>query len=118
MAIYKLGRPRKYNPSTGAGQKPPAKPGEYRIRYSGMGEIVYIGETNNISRRMKEHIRNGKLPTGQGCEATIEYKVADGRSSSATRRAHERSKIRQHHPALNQSKGGEGRLAGKYQYRT
>ena len=50
MSAYKPGRPNKYNPSTGEGQKPPAKPGEYRIRNSS-GEITYIGETNNIARR-------------------------------------------------------------------
>ena len=33
---YKLGHPTKYNPTTGAGTKPPAKPGEYRIRQAGM----------------------------------------------------------------------------------
>lgn len=44
---------------------------------------------------------------------TFEWKAADGRSSSNTRRAHEQKKIAQHKPALNQSKGGEGRRAKK-----
>lgn len=112
MSAYKPGRPNKYNPSTGEGQKPPAKPGEYRIRNSA-GEITYIGETNNIARRAGEHRRSGKLPTGEGENSTLEYKVADGRSSSRTRREHEREKIAQHNPPLNKSKGGEGRPAGK-----
>lgn len=110
MSIYKPGRPFKFNPSTGCGVTPPAKPGEYRIR-SGDGTITYIGETNNLARRAREHVRSGKLPAGQGCTSTIEYKVADGRSSSRTRRAHEQQKIAQHHPALNRSIGGEGRPA-------
>ena len=112
MAIYKPGRPNKYNPTSGTGQKPPAKPGEYRIRDSS-GSIAYIGETNNLARRTGEHIRSGKLPTGAGNTGTIEYKVADGRSTSNTRRDHERTKIEQHKPPLNKSKGGEGRPAGK-----
>ena len=112
MSIYKPGRPAKYNPTTGAGSKPPASPGEYRIR-NGEGDIVYIGETNNLNRRMGEHIQSGKLPTGSGANSTIEYQVADGRSTSATRRAHEQQKIAQHKPALNKSRGGEGRPAGK-----
>ena len=98
MSIYKPGRPNKYNPSTDSGQKPPAKPG-----------ITYVGETNDLSRRTKEHIRTGKLATSN----TIEYKVADGRSSSRTRREHEQKSIAKHKPTLNKSKGGEGRPAGK-----
>ena len=112
MAIYKPGRPNKYNPTSGTGQKPPAKPGEYRIR-DGSGTIAYIGETNNLARRTGEHIRSGKLAVGNGSTSTIEYKVADGRSTSNTRRKHEKEKIAQHKPALNKSKGGEGRSAGK-----
>ena len=112
MAIYKPGRPNKYNPSSGIGQKPPAKPGEYRIR-DASGTIAYIGETNNLARRTGEHIRSGKLSTGNGTAGTIEYKVADGRSTSNTRRRHEKDKIKQHNPSLNKSKGGEGRPAGK-----
>lgn len=111
MAIYKPGRPHKYNPSTGTGQKPPAKPGEYRIRDEN-GHISYIGETNNLFRRTNEHIRSGKLPVGNGCKSSIEYKVADGRSTSRTRREHEQLKIAQHKPAQNKSIGGEGRPAG------
>lgn len=112
MSVYKPGRPNKYNPTTGAGQKPPAKPGEYCIR-DGQGAISYIGETNNLARRTKEHIRSGKLSVGHAGAGTIEYQVADGRSTSNTRRAHERMKIAQHQPPLNRSRGGEGRPAGR-----
>lgn len=112
MSAYKPGRPSKYNPTSGAGPKPPSKPGEYRIR-DGSGTITYIGETNNLNRRAGEHIRSGKLPSGEGANSTIEYKVADGRSTSNTRREHERQKIAQHNPLQNKSKGGEGRPAGK-----
>lgn len=108
MPIYKQGRPMKYNPTTGAGIKPPAAPGEYRLRNS-QGTILYIGETDSLSRRMGEHLRSGKLPPN----GTIEYQVADGRSTSRTRREHERLKIAQHQPALNRSRGGEGRPAGR-----
>lgn len=60
MGTYKPGRPKKYDPSTGKGQEPPSKPGEYRIRDEA-GNIVYIGETNNLKRRMKEQIKSGKI---------------------------------------------------------
>ena len=112
MSIYKPGRPTKYDPSTGIGTRPPASSGEYRIR-DDRGQIVYIGETNNLQRRTNEHIRSGKMVTGSGPHSTIEYKVASADSTSATRRAHEQQKIAQHKPALNRSRGGEGRPAGK-----
>ena len=112
MSIYKPGRPGKFNPVADSAQKPPAKPGEYRIR-DASGCLTYVGETNNLARRTGEHIRSGKLPTGQGASGTLEYKVADGRSTSRTRREHEQAKIEQHKPLLNKSKGGEGRPAGK-----
>ncbi len=44
---------------------------------------------------------------------TFEYKVADQRSTSKTRREIERRKIAKHKPRLNKSKGGEGRRARK-----
>lgn len=112
MSIYKAGRPWKFDPTTGAGHRPPNSPGEYRMR-DGSGCITYIGEANDLARRMREHIRSGKLPTGQGCGSTLEYMVADGRSTSRTRREHEQQSIEKHHPTLNRSKGGEGRPAGK-----
>lgn len=111
MSIYKPGRPAKYNPTSGCGTKPPAKPGEYRIR-DHSGQITYVGETCNLRRRTNEHLRSGKLPVGEG-GGTLEYQIADGRSTSRTRREHEREKIAQHQPSLNRSHGGEGRIAGK-----
>ena len=112
MSAYRPGRPNKYNPTTGMGQKPPEKPGEYRIR-DASGAIVYIGRqviwragpantSAAVSWLLAERERE-----------PIEYKVADGRSTSRTRREHERQKIAQHNPPLNRSRGGEGRPAGK-----
>ncbi|MCF0199629.1 MAG: hypothetical protein HUK02_09960 [Bacteroidaceae bacterium] len=74
-----------------------------------MNCIVYIGETCNLLQRMQQHIRSGKLTEGR----TFAYKTADGRSTSNTRRVHERIKIMQHKPLLNKSIGGEGRPAKK-----
>ncbi|MBQ8541631.1 MAG: GIY-YIG nuclease family protein [Clostridia bacterium] len=111
MAIYKPGRPVKYNLGTEKGTKPPSKPGEYRIR-DNSGQISYVGETNNLARRMYQHTKSGKLSVEKG-NSTFEYKIADGRSSSRTRRIHEKEKIAKHNPYLNKSGGGEGRLAKK-----
>lgn len=110
MGIYKRGRPLKYNPSTKEGKEPPHKAGEYRVRDSSTNQITYVGETNDLKRRMNEHVRTGKCRTGKNAD-TFEYKEADGRSTSNTRRVHEQQKIKQHNPPLNKSKGGEGRRA-------
>lgn len=112
MSMYKPGRPTVYSPySAKVGTKPPRKtPGEYRI-FASDGSIAYVGETCDLARRIREHQRSGKInPTDR---PTVAFKVADGRSSSRTRREHERQKISQHNPTLNCSGGGEGRIAGR-----
>ena len=109
MGIYSPGRPSKCFPLSNSGSTPPAKPGEYRIRDAN-GAIVYVGETCNLKRRVAEHVRSGKICSSR---PSYEYKVADGRSSSRTRREHEQAKILQHAPSLNRSVGGEGRIAGR-----
>lgn len=110
MSIYKSGRPNKYIPTSGSGRKPPSRPGEYRIR-DNSNRITYVGETNNLNRRLNEHIRKGKLSEGTG--VSFEWKAADRRSTSRTRRLHEQAKIKQHRPEWNRSRGGEGRPAVK-----
>lgn len=111
-SIYKPGRPFKYTPATGRGSKPPAQPGLYRIRDGG-GRILYIGETCSLSRRIREHIRSGKISMNPTDRFYVEYQIADRRSTSRSRRAHERKKIRRHRPAWNRSAGGEGRVAAR-----
>lgn len=105
MGIYSSGRPKKIYVSDGLGQLPHAA-GEYRHR-DAEGNITYIGETNDIKRRSQQHLRSGKLQENY----SVEYKVADGRSTSKTRRIHEQEKIKKHNPILNKSVGGEGRTA-------
>ena len=108
MGAYPAGRMYRYVPGHGRGQRPPAKPGEYRLR-TRWGRLLYIGETCNLCRRMREHLRSGKLPAS----GVFEYQIADPRSTSQSRRKHEREKIARHHPPLNRSAGGEGRIAGR-----
>lgn len=104
-SIYKKGRPSKsgYDDTKGI----PKKPGEYRIKDKD-DNFAYIGETNNLRRRVREHKRTGKFQEGE----TVDYMVADGRSTSRTRRAHEQRSIEKHAPYRNKSVGGEGRVAG------
>lgn len=111
-SVYKPGRPFKYIPATGSGSKPPACPGLYRIR-DGKGRILYIGETCSLARRIREHIRSGKISVDPRDRVYVEYQIADRRSTSKSRREHERQKIRRHRPLLNRSGGGEGRIAAR-----
>ena len=51
-------------------------------------------------------MKEGKL---SGDNSIFAYKQADGRASQARINDHERSKIEQHKPELNQRAGGAGR---------
>src|SRR5258708_2399050 len=107
MSIYSPGRPNKYSPQTGEGTRPTEVPGEYRFVDSS-GTPKYIGETSNLSERMTVQVRTGRFD-----DCTFNYQIADGRSSSGTRREHETQKIEEHEPELNQRAGGGGRLASR-----
>ena len=101
MGIFRRGRPSR--------QAPPHKPGLYRFRNRNTGEIDYIGETGNLARRIADHLRSSK-PLSRATHHA-EWQAADGRSTSRTRRAHERVKIDQHKPRQNKRGGGGGRRA-------
>lgn len=102
MGIFKPGRPSK--------QTPPHAPGEYRWRDKESGQIDYVGETSDLSRRKQQHERSSRPVSSQTHD--FEWKTADGRSTSRTRRDHERMTIEKHQPPLNQRGGGGGRKAG------
>ncbi len=106
MSLYKPGRAKELHPLTDSTQCPPKAKGEYRILNSDTKKPVYIGVSNNLKRRMKEHIRTGKLNEKNSIFA---YKTADGRASQKRLNDHERAKIDKHSPELNQRAGGAGR---------
>lgn len=101
MSIFKPGRPSR--------QQPPSRPGLYRWVEIATGIVSYIGETNDLRRRMREHERSD-APWDRTTHH-YEWKPADGRSTSRTRREHEKAKIRQHDPPGNRNRGGGGRKA-------
>ncbi len=100
MGIFKPGRPSR--------QGPPNQPGMYYFRNKRTGNVDYVGETKSLKRRMAEHTASKTLDLAVHW---FESKVADGRSTSRTRRKHESSKIAQHTPRLNRRRGGGGRRA-------
>lgn len=108
MGTTKRGRPKKFDPSTAQGSRPPSSPAVYRIVDRETGKVEYAGDTNNAVRRAIEHARSGKLDPGKH---DFEWKDADGRSTSDTRREVERKWIEKHQPPLNLRSGGGGRKA-------
>ncbi len=107
MSLYKPGRPTEVKPlDPNNSRKVPSAKGEYRILNSVTKEPVYIGVSNDLNRRMHQHIRSGKL---SGDNSIFAYKTADGRASQSRINDHERAKIEQHKPSLNQRAGGAGR---------
>ena len=103
MSIFRRGRPSR--------QAPPNGPGIYRFRNKLTGEIDYIGEAVDIARRIVTHLRSTK-PVSLNTHH-VEWQAADGRSTSRTRREHERVKINKHKPLLNKRGGGGGRKASR-----
>ena len=101
MSIFRRGRPSR--------QAPPNRPGIYRFRNKLTGEVDYIGEAVDIARRIVTHLRSDK-PVSPDTHH-VEWQAADGRSTSRTRREHERAKINKHKPRLNKRSGGGGRRA-------
>lgn len=106
MSIYKKGRPSRSGYDDISGM--PDAPGEYRIRDK-EGTVAYVGETNDLKRRVREHKKTGKFMENE----SVDYMIADGRSTSRTRREHEQQSIEKHSPYRNKSVGGEGRVAGR-----
>lgn len=103
MGIFKRGRPSK--------KSPPEKPGIYRWRNRETGDIDYIGETSNLKDRKWYHEYSDKPVSDETHD--YEWQVADGRSTSKTRRKIEDKKIEQHGTRTreNNRRGGGGRHA-------
>ena len=112
MGVYRRGRPHKYNAITGVGAEPPRVVGEYRIKTKNH-IIKYIGITNDLKRRMNEHIRSGKINEGA---PWFEWMVAKTNSPYQSVRDHEERKIKKHNPELNKNKGRGGREPKNVRY--
>lgn len=102
MGTIKRGRP-----SIG---DPPHAPGIYRILNS-KGKVDYIGESSDLARRKAEHF--GSYGNFSEETHTFLWQRADGRSTSRTRREHEKRLIETLSPVLNQRSGGGGRPSGQ-----
>ncbi len=103
MGIFKRGRPSR--------KEPPDKPGIYYLRDKDTKKVDYVGETSNLKRRKKQYLASKTSNKLDPDAHWFEFKEADGRSTSRTRRQHESSKIDRHKPRLNQRRGGGGRTA-------
>jgi hypothetical protein len=106
MNLYKPGRPKEFDTLNNTDYtQVPASKGEYRIIGKDR-KVKYVGYSNDLRRRMREHMRSGKL---SGDNSIFAYKVADGRASRDCLALHEASKIKKHDPVLNKRAGGAGR---------
>ena len=105
MATYKPGPYTNVKP----GKKVPAKPGAERYVSKKTGKVVYQGETSNLRSRISRQ-KSDKMPYTRG-NYQAQYKPADGRSTSNTRRKHEKKKVQEKKPKFNLRPGGGGRKA-------
>jgi hypothetical protein len=84
----------------------PARPGVYRFRNKKSNTITYIGQTNNMRRRIAEHVSTGTLNLWTHY---VEYKEARPRTSKEALCQAEKAHIRRHRPRDNKYRGGNGR---------
>ena len=101
-----MARKSPFGPGRPSRQEPPNAPGVYRWRDKETGQIQDIGEGNLKARKSAK-----EYPTDQ---YNFEWKKADGRSSSNTRRAVEKKQIDKHTPPGNVRRGGAGRKPSNY----
>ena len=113
-SAYGPGRPRRWE--KGKTKLPPGTAGEYRIVNKDTRDPEYIGESKDLQRRLNQHTRRTQKPTRTDKshlydreKHNIEFKQAKPGASSSARRKHEKTKIAQHRPSLNQDGGGSGR---------
>ena len=88
---------------------PKNKPGVYRITNKKNDKVKYIGETNNLARRKREHVRTGNLNPKK---ERFEHQTSP-KSTTDQRRSQERTQIKRHNPPRNQRRGGGGRRSSE-----
>lgn len=84
----------------------PEKPGLYRHINKDNDRVEYIGQTNNIKRRNREHELKGKLNLST---QKVAYAVAHSDADRQKWCDAEKQHIEKHNPPGNQYKGGNGR---------
>jgi hypothetical protein len=107
MPAFRPGRPNEVNPWNLSRSYVPHAPGWYRFVQKGTQTVERAGEASDLARRIGDHRREGTIPR----DSYITYKIADGRSTSRTRRLTERRHIERYNPRLNRRAGGGGRHA-------
>ncbi len=87
-------------------KKLPEAMGIYRIKHRKTGLIEYIGQTNNLKRRAREHERDGRY---KSIVHTIEYGIASKNTTRDDLLKTEKKHIKKHKPKQNKTIGGNGR---------
>jgi predicted GIY-YIG superfamily endonuclease len=101
VSMVRRGRPARTPPKN--------KPGVYRITNKKTDKVEYIGESNNLARRKREHRQTGNLNPKK---ERFEHQASPN-ATTDQRRAQERAQIKRHNPPRNQRRGGGGRRASE-----
>lgn len=100
MSLFNKGKPKRVRDI----DELPSTRGEYRFRDED-GNVQYIGISEDLKRRAKEHRRTGKFRDGM----SVDYMEANPDTSYRELREHERKSIKKYNPPLNKKAGGGGK---------
>ena len=100
------GRMRKTNKIKGSDANIPAEAGMYRHVDRSTGEVVYVGQTNNLRVRQQQHMRDGKLDLAIH---DVHYSVAREGATKDDLCDTEKAHIKRKKPSGNKTIGGNGR---------
>jgi len=84
----------------------PSEPGVYRFVNRTTGEIIYIGQTENLRKRLQQHASHGILDL---ITCKVQYGVARQDATRDDLLFAERTHIERHQPHKNKYGGGNGR---------
>ena len=97
---------RKTNKIKGSDANIPAEAGMYRHVDRSTGEVVYVGQTNNLRVRQQQHMRDGKLDLAIH---DVHYSVAREGATKDDLCDTEKAHIKRKKPSGNKTIGGNGR---------
>ena len=86
--------------------KLPEQAGIYRFVNKVTGTVDYVGQTNNIKRRIGEHKRSGNF---NSAIHNIVYGIAKASANRDALCFTEKQHIKKHRPQKNKTQGGNGR---------
>lgn len=105
MGIFNKGRMNRHDAISEKGSKPSNVAGLYYIRDKDK-QVQYVGLTNDLKRREKEHIKSGKINKER---PFFDFHIPKSGTTYDDLRYEEKRKIAKYNPPLNKTSGREGR---------